>query len=149
MTLAAVQLPPRSISVGCPTTVLLVEPERPVRVLLARILAESGYEVVRAGGGIEALELLRSRGAGVDVVLTEVVLPSSSGAKLAAEIRHDYPGTAVLYMTGWFDDVVERHGIVESRVEMLRKPFGPDDLRRRLSEVVDAQRRWHGSRIAA
>ncbi len=73
MPLAAVQLPPGSISLGCPATVLLVEPERAVRILLARILNESGYEVVSAGDAGEALELLRRNGTGVDLVLTEVV----------------------------------------------------------------------------
>ncbi len=149
MPLAAVQLPPGSISLGCPATVLLVEPERAVRILLARILNDSGYEVVSAGDAGEALELLRRNGTGVDLVLTEVVLPSISGAKLATQIQRDYPGIAVLYMTGWFDDVVERHGIVESHVEMLRKPFGPRDLRRRVGEVVGPQIRRHRSRYAA
>jgi two-component system cell cycle sensor histidine kinase/response regulator CckA len=149
MRLASAELPARSISSGWPTTVLLVEPECAVRILLARILAESGYVVISAGEGKEALELLSTEGTGVDVVVTEVILPSMSGAKLAAQIQRDYPGTAVLFMTGWFDDVVERYGIVESRVEMLRKPFGPRDLRRRVGEVLGRQVRRLVARAAA
>jgi DNA-binding response OmpR family regulator len=141
--------PTRSISSAWPTTVLLVEPECAVRMVLVRILAESGYEVISAGDGTDALELLGKRGTGVDLLLTEVVLPSISSATLAMQIRRDYPGTAVLYMTGGFDDVVERYGIVESRVQMVRKPFGPGDLRRRVRDVLGPQVRRPISRVAA
>jgi two-component system cell cycle sensor histidine kinase/response regulator CckA len=141
------QLAPRRVSSNGPT-VLVVEPVCAVRAVIARLLGEAGYNVITADSAAQALERL-SVESHVDLVLTEVVMPRLGGAKLGAHIRRDHPGTRVLYMTGWFDDIVEGYGIVESRVEMLRKPFGPRELRDKVSRVLGARNRWVSCQSAA
>ena len=140
MPAAIAQLGPRRVSTDWPI-VLVVEPVCAVRGVITRVLEEAGYDVIAARSAADALERLQLEHRHVDLLLTEVVLPQLSGAKLAARVQRDHPGVQVLYMTGWFDDVVERHGVVESRVDMLRKPFGPRELRDKVNEILDARDR--------
>ena len=149
MPAAIAQLAPRRVFSDRPT-VLVVEPVCAVRGVIARVLGEAGYHVITADSAAQALERLSVEQSRVDLVLTEVVMSRLSGAKLGAHIRRAHPGTRVLYMTGWFDDIVEGYGIVESRVEMLRKPFGPRELRDKVSHVLGARDdRWVSCQSAA
>jgi DNA-binding NtrC family response regulator len=74
----------------------------------------------------------------IDLLLTDVVMPGMSGSALAAELAARRPGLRILYMSGYTDDAVLRHGISHAETEFIQKPFTPEGLARRVREVIDA-----------
>jgi DNA-binding NtrC family response regulator len=119
-------------------TVLLVEDEEAVRVVAQRMLERNGYQVVVARDPIEALELPDEVGEQIDVLMTDVVMPHMSGAALAARLLARWPELRVLYVSGYTDGTVMAHGVRESGVSFLQKPFTSDQLARKLRSVLDA-----------
>ena len=117
-------------------TVLLVEDEEMVRVLARRVLTESGYTVLEAAGGAEAVELAAEHPGPVDLLLTDVVMPGMSGRELADRLRPLRPEMRVLYTSGYTDDAIVRRGISASGTAFVAKPFTPDSLARKVREVL-------------
>jgi len=127
--------PPSELRGG--ETVLLVEDEDQVRSLAAAILRKYGYRVLEAREGAEAIA--RAGGDGpVDLLLTDVVMPGMGGAVLAEKLLALRPSMRVLFMSGYTDDAIVRHGILEAGVAFLQKPFVPEVLARRVREALDA-----------
>ena len=118
-------------------TILLVEDEPALRELFVRTLELQGYRVIAATDGQAAQELEVVRSGGIQLLLTDVVMPHVSGRQLAEALRTKQPGLRVLYMSGYTDDAVIRHGVLESGSSFLQKPFTPTDLARRVREVLD------------
>jgi len=118
-------------------TVLLVEDDEQVRTLAANILRRQGYTVLEGRNGKEALVLANGWGKAIDLLLTDVVMPAMGGRALAEQLTHTHPETKVLYMSGYTDDAVVRHGVLEEGVQFLQKPLMPDMLSRRVREVLD------------
>jgi len=119
-------------------TVLLVEDEDAVRVLMARILNDFGYTVVTASGGQEALNIASQHtGQEIHLLLSDVVMPQMSGVELADRLRMVRPQTKVLYMSGYTDDAIIHHGVLEPGVEFMGKPFSPPMLARKVREVLE------------
>ncbi len=118
-------------------TVLVVEDDQPVRNLAERILAAAGYRVLAAEGGDEALDLARECGEGIDLLLTDVVMPGMSGKILAEKIRLVRPEAKVLYMSGYMDDAIVRHGVLERGIHFIGKPFTISELTRKVREVLE------------
>jgi two-component system, cell cycle sensor histidine kinase and response regulator CckA len=116
-------------------TILVVEDEPSVRALAALLLEGAGYEVVQAAGAEEALELATSHP--VDLMLIDVVMPGMSGSDLAAALWKRQPELRVLYMSGYTDDIVMRHGVLERRLAFLEKPFTRAGLLRAVRERLD------------
>jgi signal transduction histidine kinase/ActR/RegA family two-component response regulator len=119
-------------------TILLVEDEDGVRSLLRRALKSMGYTVLEARLSTEALDVLQQAGKPVDLVLTDVVMPGMSGPALAEKVKAVNPGVKLVYMSGYSDDTLLRHGLRESGEHFIQKPFGPADLIRKIREVLDA-----------
>ncbi|NOT08431.1 MAG: response regulator [Gemmatimonadales bacterium] len=117
-------------------TVLVVEDEPTVRQLTRRVLAARGYDVLSASQGREALEVAAAYGGEIDLLLTDVVMPLMGGRELAEHLAVARPTTKVLYLSGYTDDAVVRHGVLESRVHFLQKPFAPETLARKVREVL-------------
>ena len=118
-------------------TILLVEDQEQVRAVAAGILRRSGYEVIVARDVADALALCDARAGAVDLLLTDVVMPQMSGAELARRLTGARPALKVLCMSGYTDDSVVRHGVLESGVAFLQKPFTPASLTRKVREVLD------------
>jgi two-component system cell cycle sensor histidine kinase/response regulator CckA len=117
-------------------TILLVEDEERVRVLVQTILRRYGYEVIAAQGSGEALLLAEQRIGSIDVLLTDMVMPHMNGRVLAERIRAMHPAVKVVYMSGYTDDTVVRHGLLDSTTAFLQKPITPEILARKVREVL-------------
>jgi two-component system cell cycle sensor histidine kinase/response regulator CckA len=117
-------------------TVLLVEDEDAVRRLAQQSLERKGYRVLSASSGIDAIRLVRG-GERVDLVLTDVVMPGMPGSELVQRLERERPGLRALYMSGYTDDAIVRHGVLEAGVNLIQKPFAPDALARKVRELLD------------
>ena len=120
-------------------TVLLVEDDPSLRKLALTILTGLGYTVLDAGAGSDALDLAREHTGSIDLVLSDVVMPQMSGADFVSTLRASRPGISVLYMSGYTDDAIIRHNMLESGAAFLQKPFTPASLARKIREVLDAR----------
>jgi signal transduction histidine kinase/ActR/RegA family two-component response regulator len=119
---------PSALPDGRPATILVVEDEEAVRSLACRILTQSGYRVIEANGPESALGEWERHAGGIDLLLTDVVMPAMSGTELASRLTSRDPQLAQLFMSGYADDVVLRHGLVEGSAQLLDKPFTADEL---------------------
>jgi len=130
--------PTRVAPAGGSETILLVEDETVVRRLVAEILETAGYNVLQAGDGPSALELLRRHVGPIDLLVTDVVMPGMSGPEVAQAVVAMRPGTQVLYTSGYTDSAIGHHGVLEPGIAFLQKPFSADDLTRRVRALIDA-----------
>jgi PAS domain S-box-containing protein len=119
-------------------TVLLVEDAAAVRAVAKQVLQRQGYTVLEAPHGEAALHLAQKHRGRIHLLLTDVVMPVLSGRRLAEQLAPLRPDMKVLYASGYTDDSVVRHGILESGTAYLQKPFTPDSLARKVREVLDA-----------
>lgn len=117
-------------------TLLLVEDESTLRAMTKRVLSGCGYTVFEAGNGEEALELSHRIKGGIDLLLTDVVMPGMGGRLLAERLREECPSLKVLYLSGYTDDAVVRHGVMQEQVNFLQKPFTPSSLAKKVREVL-------------
>jgi len=118
-------------------TVLLVEDEDAVRDLTREMLALSGYRVLEAKDGIEALDLCRETRERIDLLLTDVIMPRMGGRELSQRLVADSPDTRVLFMSGYTDAAIAEEGVFEPNIAFLQKPFGLSALARKVREVLD------------
>jgi two-component system cell cycle sensor histidine kinase/response regulator CckA len=115
-------------SVRAEGTILLVEDEGIVRELLGEVLAEAGYEVLAAASGEEALTVSESHQGPIELVLTDLVMPGLSGRELVERLGEARPEVIVVYMSGYTEDAIVRHGVREASATFLQKPFTLDDV---------------------
>jgi two-component system, cell cycle sensor histidine kinase and response regulator CckA len=144
---ALVEMPPHPVAPPArPTvatgneTILLVEDEAALRTLTSRILEKYGYRAIVAKDGREALDLVRNGPEPIALVISDVVMPNLGGRMLVQRLRAERPGLPVLLMSGYTDDVVMQRGIAELQIPYLQKPFTPEQLARKIREVLDTAR---------
>lgn len=119
-------------------TLLLVEDEPSVRHLGCKILEAQGYNVLRANNGQEGLRVAREcKGRPISLVITDVVMPHMSGKVMAEWLKSYYPGLKILFTSGYTDDAIARHGVLEPGVAFLPKPYSPSALARKVREMLD------------
>jgi two-component system, cell cycle sensor histidine kinase and response regulator CckA len=121
-------------------TVLLVEDEDMVRKLTGELLEENGYSVLEANGGEEAISIFKERKAPIDLLITDVVMPKISGTEVAEQLKKIHPETKVLFMSGYTDEAIVHHGIVDSGIAFIQKPFSENALTRKVRDVLDAEK---------
>ncbi|GFO64063.1 response regulator [Geomonas paludis] len=117
-------------------TILLVEDEEMLLWLTTRLLEEMGLKVIQAQSPLEALEISRQRGAEIDLVLTDVVMPEMNGRELSERIRDSLPEMKVLFMSGHTSDNVIQRGVIEAGMHYIQKPLEMEKLKRKLSEML-------------
>jgi PAS domain S-box-containing protein len=123
---------------GGTETVLVVEDEAAVRSLTCELLRSFGYAVLEAGDGIDALRVAAAHEGELHLLVTDVVMPQMGGGELAQRLTERRPGLKVLYVSGYTDDAVVRHGVREKGRGFLQKPFSLDVFARKVREVLDA-----------
>lgn len=118
-------------------TILLVEDEDVVRALVKEILEAYGYTIIVASNGQEALRISNEFVGHIPLTITDVVMPNMSGRELAERITISRPETTVLYMSGFTDDAIFRHGLIDHEMFFIQKPFSPDSLALKVRELLD------------
>ena len=120
-------------------TVLVVEDEAAVRDLLVRVLTAHGYQVLEAKDGPEALQVSGQHTDPIDLLLTDVVMPHMNGRELCERLRASRPEMEVLYMSGYTDNAIAQHGVLEPGTYLLPKPFSMEGLLHTIRRVLDAR----------
>jgi two-component system cell cycle sensor histidine kinase/response regulator CckA len=123
---------------GGAETILLVEDTAEVRQLARQILESAGYTVLEAASGAQALDLFATREAPIDLVLTDMVMPSMSGPMLAERLKALATGMPVLFMSGYTDEALAHHGTPAADIPLLAKPFTFNGLLTKVRQVLDA-----------
>jgi two-component system, cell cycle sensor histidine kinase and response regulator CckA len=135
---STIEVKPESGSRGS-ETVLVVEDESSVRSLISRILRDRGYNVIEAENGEEALRLNQSFAENIHLVLTDAIMPGISGKDLVSQIELARPGIKSLYVSGYTDNAIVHHGILDSNISFLQKPFSAEGLMRKVRKVLDSE----------
>jgi CheY-like chemotaxis protein len=118
-------------------TILVVEDAEPVRVLVRDALEDAGYRVIEASNGKEALERISQNPEPIHLMLTDVVMPKMGGRTLATQVASLHPETKILFMTGYVGDSVNGKYHPLGRRPSISKPFTPEELARKVREVLD------------
>ena len=132
---AQVAAPTLPAPAGGHKTILLVEDDEMVRDLTREVLYEGGYAVLASAPG-GALSLAERHAGGIHLLLTDVVMPDMGGRELARHMARISPATKVLYMSGYTDDLISNHGVLDGHAPLLGKPFMPAELLRKVREVL-------------
>jgi len=120
-------------------TILLVEDEKAVRELTLKMLQRMGYTVMPAASGEEATEMSRSFPGKISLLVTDVVMPGMSGRQLADTLVKTRPGMRVLYLSGYTENTVEHHGVLDPGVDFLPKPFSREVLARKIRKILTGE----------
>ncbi len=118
-------------------TLLVVEDEEALRRVAVRILSASGYRVLAAANGDEALQVSAQHPGVIHLLLTDVVMPGMSGRVLAQQLTQMRPDIKVLYMSGYTDNAIVHHGVLDAGTQLLSKPFAATELTRKVRELLD------------
>jgi PAS domain S-box-containing protein len=118
-------------------TILLVEDNEQVSALMRWVLAGQGYVLLEAHNGQEAGQLAAGHQGAIDLLVTDVVMPGMNGVAAAELLSESRPGLKVLFISGYADDVLARHGLLEDEVAFLHKPFTPNELTLKVRSVLD------------
>jgi CheY-like chemotaxis protein len=133
----AATLVDREGDVGGTETVLLVEDDDVVRSLALLVLQEHGYDVLAARGGQDALRVVDMHLKPIDLLVTDVVMPGMNGRQVAEALQPRFPQMKVLFTSGYTDDAVVRHGVLQADVAFLQKPYSSEALAGKARQVLD------------
>jgi PAS domain S-box-containing protein len=117
-------------------TVLVIEDQAAMREVTRRILARNGYRVITAASGGDAVAVAASHNGGIDLLVTDVVMPMMAGTEAAERIRALHPAAKVLFMSGYTDGILESQGVLKAGVALIQKPFTETSLLAKVSEVI-------------
>ncbi|MDX2184527.1 MAG: ATP-binding protein [Gemmatimonadaceae bacterium] len=131
-------------TIGGHGTVLVVEDAEDVRLFVVRMLQRAGYTVRAAADGIEAMALLARDASTIDLLLTDVIMPGMNGRELADRVVQDRPDIGVLFMSGYTDNAIVHHGVLDGRTPFIHKPFTTDELLAAVRRVLAERARPAG-----
>jgi two-component system cell cycle sensor histidine kinase/response regulator CckA len=117
-------------------TILLVEDDQALRKMAAEVLRDTGYKVLTAPSGADALQVAAEHQGPLDILLTDIVMPGMTGRELAEQIVARFPQIRVLYMSGYTDDAIVNHGLQDQSIHVLQKPFTHQELVRHVHEAL-------------
>jgi CheY-like chemotaxis protein len=115
---------------------LLVEDSQALRELARELLEDSGYTVLEAAGGADAIRMADQYQLPIHLLITDVVMPEMDGRTLGERMILTYPGIKVLYMSGYTDDAIMSHGVLGTKISLLQKPFSIISLTSKVREVL-------------
>jgi CheY-like chemotaxis protein len=118
-------------------TILLVEDEEGVRTLARLVLQQHGYAVLEARDGVEAAQICQRHPGTIHLLVTDVIMPRMSGRQVASHLAPMRPSMKVLYLSGYTDDAIVHHGVLDPDTPFLQKPFTTDALLRKVREVLE------------
>lgn len=118
-------------------SLLLVEDEKEVRLLLCDALRDMGYKVICASNGIEAIEVMKNNQTKINMLVTDVVMPRMDGRELAIQLSDFIPNLKVLYMSGYTDNTIVHRGVLDPGTNFIQKPVTPTSLARKIREILD------------
>jgi len=118
-------------------TILLVEDQEEVRRLVRRVLEARGYTVLVAASGAEALQVAATHAGPIQLLVTDVIMPAMSGREVGLLVAAARPEAKVLYLSGYADESIVHHGVLEPGIAFLQKPFTAEGLARKVREVLD------------
>ena len=121
--------------------VLVVDDEPAVRVVTKRILQRSGYAVLEAAGGVEALDTLREHPGPIHLLLTDVIMPEMNGRDVAQRVRAQRPGIRVVYMSAYSPEAIAHDGLLDEGAAFVRKPFESGLLLQTVRRTLDTAQR--------
>jgi two-component system, cell cycle sensor histidine kinase and response regulator CckA len=121
-------------------TLLLVEDEQAVRAITRHVLQTCGYTILEAAHGAEAIKICEQNPGPIHLLVSDVVMPGMGGRQLAETLLSLRPEMKVLFLSGYTDDAVVRHGVLEAGTNFLQKPFTPASLAEKVREVLDLPR---------
>jgi DNA-binding NtrC family response regulator len=127
----------QSLEVRSPPSILVVDDQPTVRRMAHRLLSEWGFRVFEAETGEEAMEVLETARAGVQLVIVDVVMPLADGVQVSRHIQDRWPGQRVLYMSAHPAEVLAQYGLAELDVPFLAKPFTRDELLTKVSAALE------------
>jgi CheY-like chemotaxis protein len=119
-------------------TILLVEDDAMIRTLATEILKMQGYRVVPAEHGAEALEVARAKREVIHLLITDVVMPKMGGRELAEVLMKERPGIKVLFTSGYTENAILNHGMLEEGLSFIQKPYTPFSLAQKVRQMLDA-----------
>jgi len=126
-------------ALGGSETILLVEDDEQVRRVNCAVLRRKGYNVLEASSGDEALSVSESFAGQIHLLLTDVIMPKMSGSQLAERISPTRPGMKILYVSGYTDNTIVHHGVLNPGIAFLQKPTSPTLLLRKVREVLTSE----------
>jgi PAS domain S-box-containing protein len=118
-------------------TLLIVEDEKEVRILICETLKELGYKILSASNGIEAIELVKNTQVKIDMMVTDVVMPKMDGRELAVQLNSFLPDLKILYISGYTDNTIVHRGVLDVGTNFLQKPITPTLLIRKIREILN------------
>nr|MQY77439.1 response regulator [Spirochaeta sp.] len=121
-------------------TILLVEDEDLVRNYTVTILEKYGYRVLAAPSGGAALKLCEKEGHSLNMVVTDLVMPGMSGSQLIEQLSALYPQIKVLYSSGYTENSIVHHGVLDAGIEFIQKPYGAEELLAKIKEIFEREK---------
>src|SRR5438874_2084028 len=119
-----------------PTTILLVEDEPEVRNVICRVLGKHGFTVLQAADGLDALELLNSQTAPIDLLISDVVMPNMNGIELRKRLLETRPDLKVIFLSGYPEGMLQRETLSAKNTFLIEKPFTPSQLADKVKAVL-------------
>jgi len=125
----------KKITAGSGEHILVVEDEGSLRKLMETILSQLGYKVCIAANGGEALHLIEEKMLEPDLIITDVIMPNMSGRELMDKLRRNRPDLKVLYMSGYTNNAIAHHGVLDPGTPFIQKPFTLRDIDKKIREI--------------